>query len=194
MDKLDAAATLGRGLRHHRIPGCGPAGPRLACAGRHRLPDDVSGVRGQGTGRGRRCAPPDPAALPHRLSRASSPAPATPLATTPTSGAKCWTPRRWNGSRTTAASPGPTATSSAAELLSRGNSRDPLDSFRASRGRGAESRTAAQAPRARLTPQTHKTTPASHLRKVTGRRRSNQKREATRRRDPAARVKRPRLR
>ena len=53
VDKLDAAAALGRGLRHHRIPGRGPAGPGLACAGRLRRPGGRRGVRGEGTGRGR---------------------------------------------------------------------------------------------------------------------------------------------
>ena len=38
-----------------------------------------------------------------------------------------------------------------AELLSRGNSRDPLESFRAFRGRDARARAAAEAPRPRLT-------------------------------------------
>ncbi len=50
-------AALGRGLRHHRIPGRCPAGPGLACAGRLRGPRRRPGVRGQGTGRGRRGAP-----------------------------------------------------------------------------------------------------------------------------------------
>ncbi|SEJ08187.1 peptidyl-dipeptidase Dcp [Arthrobacter sp. yr096] len=112
VDKLNASQLWGEGFATTEYLGAALLDIAWHVLAEANVPDDVLAFEAKALAGAGIAHPLFRRATARDTSSTSLPGQVTPRATTPTSGAKCWTRTPWSGSRTTAACHGPTETSS----------------------------------------------------------------------------------